>query len=100
MKEEMIKLCEQQLSKQFNRLEDIALFNQEKVLNAFKKNRISLRHFNPSTGYGYGDESRDTLNQVSFQHFFRTFLKCQKFLFGYQGVMFRYLHNNEYKLLL
>lgn len=54
----------EKLSLQFKRLDDIALYNQEKVLNAFKKNRIALRHFYASTGYGYGDEGRDTLNTL------------------------------------
>lgn len=58
----LIKKCECKLQKQFEKLEEIALFNQEKVLNAFKKNQIALRHFSGTTGYGYGDEGRDTLN--------------------------------------
>ncbi|MBR5388104.1 MAG: methionine gamma-lyase family protein, partial [Clostridia bacterium] len=59
-----IEDCEKELLPQFKILEDIALFNQEKVLNAFKKNKIALRHFYGTTGYGYGDEGRDTLNRV------------------------------------
>ena len=60
----LIENCEKQLEKQFKRYEEIALFNQEKVLNAFKKNRLALRHFAGTSGYGYGDEGRDTLNAV------------------------------------
>lgn len=60
----LIEKCEKKLSKQFLELEDIALFNQEKVLNAFKKNQIALRHFSGSSGYGYGDEGRDKLNEL------------------------------------
>ncbi|MBR2159901.1 MAG: methionine gamma-lyase family protein, partial [Clostridia bacterium] len=37
-------------------------FNQEKVIRAFQKNRIALRHFAQTNGYGYGDDGRDTLN--------------------------------------
>ena len=59
-----IEDCEKELLPQFKILEDIALFNQEKVLNAFKKNKVALRHFYGTTGYGYGDEGRDTLNRV------------------------------------
>ncbi len=62
--QEFIKECENILSPMFDKLEDIALFNQEKVLNAFKKNNVALRHFSGTTGYGYGDEGRDTLNLV------------------------------------
>lgn len=61
---EFIKDCEKNLKSKFEYLEDVSLFNQEKVLNAFKKNKISLRHFNGTTGYGYGDEGRDTLNSL------------------------------------
>lgn len=35
--------------------------NQEKVLQAFRKLRVSDSHFNPTTGYGYDDFGRDTL---------------------------------------
>ena len=61
---QFIKECEDKLKDKFKRAEDIALFNQKKVLGAFNKNRISVRHFNGTTGYGYGDEGRDTLAEV------------------------------------
>ena len=60
----LIENCEKKLEPQFKAAEDIALYNQKKVLDAFKKHRIALRHFAPSTGYGYGDEGRDALNAV------------------------------------
>ena len=60
----IIKESEQELTNQFERIDEIALFNQEKVLNAFKNNKIQARHFNGSTGYGYGDDARDTLGKV------------------------------------
>ncbi|MBR0189319.1 MAG: methionine gamma-lyase family protein [Clostridia bacterium] len=62
--EKLIDKCETELAEEFKILENIALFNQEKVLNAFKKNKIALRHFVGSSGYGYGDEGRDTLNRL------------------------------------
>lgn len=62
--EERISAQEERLKERFRAVEETALFNQEKVLNAFKEERIALRHFNPSTGYGYGDEGRDTLGRV------------------------------------
>ncbi len=58
----LIEQCEESLQPLFKKLEDISLFNQEKVLNSFKKNKIALRHFSGTSGYGYGDEGRDTLN--------------------------------------
>ena len=60
----LINEQEKKLKKQYKYLDEIALFNQEKVLNAFKKNKIALRHFSGTTGYGYGDEGRDTLNSL------------------------------------
>ena len=60
----LIEQCEIELAKKFKEFEDIALFNQEKVLNAFKDNQIALRHFSGTSGYGYDDEGRDTLNKV------------------------------------
>ena len=60
----LIERCEERLKDKFSQLEKVALYNQEKVLNAFKKNRLALRHFTGTSGYGYGDEGRDTLNLV------------------------------------
>ncbi|MBR2375654.1 MAG: methionine gamma-lyase family protein, partial [Clostridia bacterium] len=44
--------------------DEISEYNQEKVLKAFNKRSIALRHFNPTTGYGYGDEGRFALGDV------------------------------------
>lgn len=55
---------EDKLQPQFKKLDEISLLCQEKVLSAFQKNRIALRHFNPTTGYGYDDDGRDTLKKV------------------------------------
>ena len=52
------------LAPDFAYVNGIALENQKKVLDAFAKNRIALRHFSPSTGYGYDDAARDTLNKL------------------------------------
>ena len=67
----LIEKCEKQLEDKFKYFEDVALFNQEKVLNSFKKNHLALRHFVGTTGYGYGDEGRDMLNLV-FADIFKT----------------------------
>ena len=56
--------CELELKDNFKYFADVALNNQEKVLNAFKKNNLALRHFSGTNGYGYGDEGRDVLNLV------------------------------------
>ncbi|WP_099158181.1 aminotransferase class I/II-fold pyridoxal phosphate-dependent enzyme [Virgibacillus ndiopensis] len=38
--------------------------NQKRVLDAFKKNRVSDSHFNTTTGYGYDDYGREVLEAV------------------------------------
>ena len=45
---ELIKTSEQQLEKQFALADEISEFNQEKVLKAFNKHSIALRHFIPN----------------------------------------------------
>ena len=60
----LIAESERSLAARFRRAEEIAEYNQEKVLKAFQACRVALRHFNPSTGYGYGDEGRFTLGEV------------------------------------
>ena len=62
--EKLIAECEKELCGQFARLERIAYTNQCKVMEAFQKNRVALRHFVGTSGYGYGDEGRDTLGQL------------------------------------
>ncbi len=59
-----IENCEKKLAEKFRLAEDIAYFNQSKVLDAFNEYNIALRHFNGTTGYGYDDEGRDTLGKL------------------------------------
>ena len=59
-----IEECEKKLAPKFAAAEETAYYNQVKVIKAFEKCRVELRHFNGSTGYGYGDEGRDTLGKV------------------------------------
>ncbi len=59
-----IKIAEESIADVFRSIEETALFNQKKVLDAFFNNRISASHFMQSTGYGYDDRGRDTLNKL------------------------------------
>ncbi len=59
--EHLRKVCERKLTCQFERLDDIALYNQKKVLDAFKNQAVQARHIVGTTGYGYDDIGRDTL---------------------------------------
>lgn len=50
----------QQVAPRFTEIDEVTEYNQLKVLRAFMDNGISERHFGSSTGYGYGDEGRET----------------------------------------
>lgn len=64
-----IKECEVKLKDKFEYVDDVAYYNQVKVLKAFEENKVALRHFNGSTGYGYDDEGRDTLGKLYAKSF-------------------------------
>ena len=59
-----ISQCEENLRDIFAELDETALFNQRKVLNAFKNNSVAQRHFSGTNGYGYDDIGRDTLCKI------------------------------------
>lgn len=61
---ELIEKSEAELQGYFKKFDEISCHNQAKVLKAFQANKIALRHFNPTTGYGYGDEGRTVLGQT------------------------------------
>ena len=52
------------LRDRFAAIDQVAEYNQAKVLEAFRKNRVSATCFAASTGYGYNDEGRDKLERV------------------------------------
>ena len=55
---------EQELKKRFEKIDANAEYNQMKVIAAMQKNRVSAECFNISSGYGYNDMGRDTLERV------------------------------------
>ena len=52
------------LRERFDEIDKIAEYNQMKVIAAMQKNRVSEAHFMESSGYGYNDIGRDTLEKV------------------------------------
>ena len=61
---ELVWSAEQFLSDVFRRVDAVEMVNQQRVLEAFWQERVSARHFTPTTGYGYDDIGRDTLDRV------------------------------------
>lgn len=71
--DERIEKCSAEVMKKigkvFEDIDDITEYNQLKVQKAFIDNSISESHFVSSTGYGYGDRGRETLDKVWAQVF-------------------------------
>ncbi|MFA0816040.1 MAG: aminotransferase class I/II-fold pyridoxal phosphate-dependent enzyme [Anaerofustis sp.] len=61
---QQILACENKLSERFAQLNEVAQFNQLKVLNAMQKNRLAEQHFSMSTGYGYNDAGREVCEKI------------------------------------
>ena len=53
-----------QLKKRFEEIDEVAEYNQLKVISAMHKNRVSESCFAATSGYGYNDFGRDTLEAV------------------------------------
>lgn len=70
--EQLVQLAEQtekELAPIFEQIDKTSEYNEQKVLAAFIDNNISESHFVSSTGYGYDDRGRDTLDAVAAQVF-------------------------------
>ena len=73
--EKLLKLaneCEIELKDIYDNVEDISMYNSLKVLDVFKNNNISTNHFYTTTGYGYNDLGRDTIENV-----YKDVFKCE-----------------------
>ena len=55
---------EESLKERFEAIDENAEYNQMKVLKAMQEARVSDIHFAATTGYGYNDLGRDTLEEV------------------------------------
>ena len=53
-----------EICSRFENIDEIAEYNQAKVLAAMQKNRVNATHFAATTGYGYDDAGRDNLERV------------------------------------
>lgn len=62
--ERMIAEAEVSLSDAFAEIDRIEILRTKEVLDAFRKNEVSYRHFASTTGYGYEDIGRDTIEKI------------------------------------
>lgn len=58
------KETEKELQDKFKELDSLCEYNSLKVLNAFQKHSVTESHFASTTGYGYGDIGRDTIEEI------------------------------------
>ena len=65
-----IKEAEKALLKEFEYIEDVRDYNQEKVLQAFIDNKVAPEHFYTVSGYGHDDLGKEVLDKV-FAHVFK-----------------------------
>ena len=62
--EDLANAVEEEIKPIFNKIDKIKEENSLKVLMAFQKNNLSDMHFGGTTGYGYGDIGRDTIEKI------------------------------------
>ena len=78
---ELEKICEEELIDIYKKIDDICLYNSMKVLNAFWENNLSENSFNSTSGYGYNDIGRETIENI-----FATIFKAEDALVRSQMV--------------
>ena len=61
---QLMKEAEQEIQLQWREIDQLQEQNSLKVLASFHKHHISEAHFNETTGYGYNDLGRDTIEKV------------------------------------
>lgn len=62
--EQYVREVEKKIEPLFKKIHETELYNQQKVLKAFRAEQVSDSDFNPTTGYGYDDYGRDKLEAV------------------------------------
>jgi len=66
---DLSKKVEEKIKDNFALIDEIAEYNQGKVLYSMQKNQLSERHFNPTTGYGYNDDGREIIERIYAESF-------------------------------
>ena len=69
---ELLKNADEDLKLIYQKIDEIEYINSQKVINAFKENNVTEDCFNMTTGYGYNDLGRDTI-----EHIYTTIFKSE-----------------------
>lgn len=62
--QKLIRSAEEDLSAIFRQIDENEEYRTRAILDVFRDEGVSYRHFSPTTGYGYDDIGRDTLERV------------------------------------
>lgn len=68
---ELATICEEELKSIYKKIEETCEYNSMKVLHAFQMHEVNESHFNSTSGYGYNDIGRDTIEKI-FASIFKT----------------------------
>lgn len=61
---ELVNSCDLELHDKFEEIDKLCDYNSLRVLSSFHKFEVSEGHFNSTTGYGYNDLGRDTIEKI------------------------------------
>lgn len=67
IREEVVSLvnkCSEELNGEFSKIDELCDYNSLRVLSSFHKAGVSEACFNATTGYGYNDLGRDTIEKI------------------------------------
>ena len=67
---DLARKCEKELIDIFQKIDEFSELNSAKVLKAFQDNEVTEVCFNGTSGYGYNDVGRDTIERI-FAHIFK-----------------------------
>ena len=65
--EELMRLCanaERDLAPIFAEIDEVSFYNTSKIMEAFREHRVATAMFDSTSGYGYDDRGRDTLDKI------------------------------------
>lgn len=68
---DLVKQSEKELTDKYKEIDEICEYNSLKVLKAFQDNKLSEIHFGQTTGYGYNDIGRETIESI-YKDIFKT----------------------------
>ena len=61
---DLIDKCEKKCKEEFGKIDEVCEYNSLKVLSSFHKNKVTESCFNSTTGYGYNDLGRETIENI------------------------------------